>query len=242
MWRLSVRLLIFSILLVPLLEISLRLFMPQQLITTTDLYTPDETGIAIRHRAGLDTMVNTGERSVHFVTDENGYRVRDHEAQPGELNILALGDSYLTAMQVEYNETYIGRLETMLSEDLDQSVHIVNTGVAAYGPNIYAMIARQQLAKHDYDMVLVFVTTNDLESGYTESYAPKIPDEFPLRLPKSLTRREITNALLRPINNALEQRSHLFILLKNRARALRAKIGVSAEGFPQILLQLQPTF
>src|SRR5688500_10254593 len=103
MLRLSARLLIFSIILVPLLEISLRLFMPQQLITTTDLYTPDETGLAIRHRAGLDMMVNTGERRVRFVTDENGYRVRDRDEEPGDINILALGDSYLAAMQVEYS-------------------------------------------------------------------------------------------------------------------------------------------
>src|SRR5687768_3771092 len=133
MRRLTAKLVLFSILLIPLLEISLRVFMPQQLITTTDLYVPDESGLAIRHKPNLDTMVNTGERSVRFVTDENGFRVRDQEMGRGDVNILALGDSYLAALQVEYDDTYIGRLEAILSDDLGKTVRIVNTGVGAYG-------------------------------------------------------------------------------------------------------------
>jgi hypothetical protein len=54
----------------------------------------------------------------------------------------------------------------------------------------------------------------------------------PLRFPRHLGVAEFIDAVLYPINDFLEVRSHLFILVKSRAEPLLMKLGLTAEYFP----------
>ncbi len=86
-----------------LAEAMVRFAAPQQLvIMRSDIWQPDD-GLGWRHRANVDTVVNTGEKTVRFFTDANGYRVNGNatETKEYEARILVLGDSFLEALQVE---------------------------------------------------------------------------------------------------------------------------------------------
>jgi hypothetical protein len=48
-----------------------------------------------------------------------------------------------------------------------------------------------------------------------------------------MTRREFVDAGLRPVNDVLEERSHLFVLLRSQLETLRMRAGLSPLYFPQ---------
>lgn len=238
-WGIRLLLLFGSILVcLVVLEFLVRLVMPQQLIELRpDVYRPVE-GIGHTLRPNLDTTINLGEREVRLLTDTNGYRTNGVVTDEAEVRVLALGDSFTEAMHVEYDETVVGLLETSLSESLGQTVSVVNTAVSAYNPNHYLIRARDELAENDYDLVLVFVYVgNDIVGGRREAMPPRAPTlQHDLRLPRSLSGAEWVDALLYPLNDTLEQHSHLFVLSKNSASLLLARMGLTASYFPEVLL------
>src|SRR5436309_2168566 len=85
-----------------LLELSLRIFMPQLLIWDTRLVWEPVAGLGWQRRPNLNIRVNTGEREVQLITDALRHRIgRDPEESP-DLRILAVGDSFVEALQVDY--------------------------------------------------------------------------------------------------------------------------------------------
>ena len=71
--------------------------------------------------------------------------------------MLALGDSFLEALQVEYEDTMTAYIERGLFAQLGAEVQVVNTGVSGWDPNQYLMQAREELANDTYDLVVVFL-------------------------------------------------------------------------------------
>jgi hypothetical protein len=242
-WLLSRVLIVISTILLTLLvlELGLRLFMPQQLIVTRpDVFVPAENGIGHRHQANLDTIMNTGERNARLITNADGQRIGANPPLNPQYRILALGDSFLAALQVDYEASFAGLLETQLSAAAGATVEIVNTGVNGYQPDHYLIMARQMLA-HDpnFDLVAVFVYTgNDVIGSRVAVYPPLAPRTvYPLRIPTALTRQEIVNAVLYPLNDFLEANSHLYVFAKDRARTLLARQGLIYYNFPNSLLR-----
>lgn len=222
-----------------LLEGLVRIFLPQQLILVRpDVWIPDNV-VGWRHSPNLDAKINTGEREIRLLTDAYGHRIGIESHGTGNYRILALGDSFLAALQVEYKQTMTAQLEEMLSKELNDRVMVVNTGVDDWGPNQYLLEAKQELKRTRYDLVLAFLyMPNDVIRKQLERIPPKKPVvRHQLRLPQKLEMREIINALAHPINDFLEVRSHLYILLKNRAQYLLARMGLSALYFPDVLLR-----
>jgi hypothetical protein len=175
-------------------------------------------------------MINTGEREVHLITDENGYRIGSKNRAEPAIRILALGDSFLAALQVDYKQIMTSLLEERLSRELGKGVEITNTGVNCYSPNHYLITALHELPRNHYDLILVFVySLNDVVSSRVERYPPRQKvTRHALYLPKNLSRKEIINAFLYPINDFLEERSHLWNLFKDRASVLLARMGLPA--------------
>jgi hypothetical protein len=90
---------------------------------------------------------------------------------PGDIRILAVGDSMVEAVQVGVRADHDGLLERSLSARLGRSVEIVNAGIGGYDPNQYRMTAQMELRKSRYDLVLVFVyVENDIIGRRVESY------------------------------------------------------------------------
>jgi lysophospholipase L1-like esterase len=233
-----VKFLLFILILPFVLEVSVRIFAPQQLIRLDNIYTADE-GLGRIPLSNLDMIVNTGERDVRYSTDDKGFRIGTSKDGKPSLRILALGDSFTVAMQVEYEQSFVGLLEASLSTKLAQTVYIDNAASANFDVNGYHIRMNRELERQQYDLVLVFIYMgNDITNSVVEAYPPVYPSPpQTLRMPKNLSRAELTQAILYPINNALETSSHLFILFKDRASAYLARFGLTARYFPEHLLR-----
>lgn len=215
----------------------MRWLAPQQLVLLRpDVWVPDTEGLGWRMAANVDTWINTGERDVRLVTDADGHRVGTNPpTRPPDHRILALGDSFLAAIEVAYEDTLTARLEESLSRATGTRVQVVNTGVAGWDPNHYLIEARRELPRQRYDLVLVFLFRgNDVSERRWDAYPPKrgeVVHHF--RWPHTLEAGEIRKAWLYPVNDFLERRSHLFVLVRRHAWYLLMRTGLSARRFPK---------
>lgn len=216
-----------------------RLMAPQQLILKRpDIWEAVDT-LGWTHRPGVNTTINTGEGTVRLLTDRDGYRVGVTGRIEGNKRILLLGDSFMEALQVEYEQSLPGLLEARLAARLGQPVAVRNTGVGGWDPPQYLVAERRALARERFDLVLVAVYLgNDVVPRRIDRFPPRAPVEVHhLRWPRHLSYAELIDAVLYPINDFLEVRSQLFIFLKTRAADLRARLGLTADEFPVDLLR-----
>lgn len=220
-------------------ELIVRIFVPQQLINLRkDVWKPVEV-YGHRHHEHVNTLVNTGEKTVHFITDGNGYRLNRDSPQTGtrpDISILTLGDSFLAGMQVENEFTMSQVIGRQLERELGKPVHADNAGVVGWQPSHYYLEAKRILPIQSYDLGIVFLyTSNDIEEKRVASYVPTIA--YPLhtfRIPTSLKWNEVVDAILFPFNDYWEERSHIFMLLKTAARVQLAKLGLTKLYFPPV--------
>lgn len=234
-------LLIFTLVISLLLgEVLVRIVAPQQLIVPSHhIWRPDET-IGWRHVEDTNTQINTGEGTVHFVTDNNGYRINypaegEKSTEP-DISIITIGDSFVEAVQVENRYTMQQVIQKMLSDKYGKRVNVINDGVGAWGPNQYLMEAKLALAKNKYDLGIIFLYTgNDIVVNKQNSFSPQdVSGQHHFRFPRSLKWSELRTTVFYPINDFLENSSHLFVLLKNRFQTIRARIGLTADYFPSV--------
>lgn len=220
------------------LEVGVRLLAPQQLIDLRPDIWQAADGFGWRHRPQVDTVINTGERPARIITDARGHRIGP-EPPPTDpaLRVLALGDSFLEALQVDHTDTITARLERGLAGARGETVRVVNTGVGSWGPEHYRLEAKEELARAVYDAVLVFTyLPNDLVVHRVDHF-PARPATEPRRLrwPRSAAKDELVDAMAYPYNDFWERRSHLYMLIRNRAKFLLMRAGLSAHYFPAIL-------
>jgi hypothetical protein len=234
-----------TVIILVLAEVFVRFIMPQQLIILrSDIWRPDST-FGYRHREHVNTIVNTGEGPVHFVTDGNGYRInqniqKDIIKQP-DITILTIGDSFLEALQIENEFTIPEVVRKNLEYKYAITVHTDNTGVMRWNPNHYYLEAKRALAQKKYHLGIVFLfVQNDIIRDEYESFpAREAAVRHNFRIPKSFNWYEVIDAILYPVNDILETKSHLFILAKNALRIQLAKIGLTARYFPTIFMKEQ---
>lgn len=231
-------------------EALVRVVAPQQLIVLrSDIWIPDETGLGWRVAPDLDTEINTGERTIRLNTDENGYRIGAEsgsgsapysvEGSAAPMRVLALGDSFLAAIQVDNEDTVTARLSRELSDELERPVTVVNSGVSGWEINRYLLLARAELDQRQVDLVAVFLFLgNDIVEDERTSFPPRTGHVIhSLRWPRSLQRAEIVQSILYPLNDTLERRSHLFILARKAGWQVLMNLGLSARRFPVVELR-----
>ena len=222
-------------------ESAIRIFLPQQLIYyNDDIWRPDST-FGWRHQENANTVVNTGGAGlVHFRTDQNGYRINVEPENEGnyeqEFSILFLGDSFIEAIQVENEKTIPQLIKAHFSSKYDQNMRVYNSGVSGWDPNHYFLEAKKVLAEKRIDLGIVFLyAANDIVKSIKTSYRPITPvQRHNLHMPKKLNWSSLKYSLFYPINDFLEVRSHLFILLRSRMETILSKIGLTAGFFPEI--------
>jgi len=137
----------------------------------------------------------------------------------------------MQALQVEHEQSLAGLIEERLP---GESVAVRNGGVDGWGPSQYLLRAREELAGGDYDLLVVaFYLGNDIIRRARNHFPPRDAVEVhPLRLPSTLSWKDWVDALLYPVNDWLEVRSHLFVLLKSRLRGVLIRLGLSADYLP----------
>lgn len=220
------------------MELAVRTVLPQQLIQVRpDIWMPDD-GLGWVVRPDLETTINTGERTVRVRTDVDGFRIGETgrvDAGADAAEVLVLGDSFMQALQVEHEQSLPGLIEARLGASLPgRRVVVRNAGVDGWDPSQYAIRLAGRLADDPPDLVVVaFYLGNDMIRARRDHVPPRTPVEVHrLRWPRSLGRGEIVDALLYPVNDALEVRSHLFALVKARLRGVLLRLGLSADYVP----------
>lgn len=223
-------------------EFVVRLVAPQQLILKLpDVWTPDSV-LGHRHRQMAEARINTGERAVWFITDDKGYRVGQGGHHDGDLTILLLGDSFMEALQVDYEQSLAGLLEERLQQASGRSVVVRNTAVGGWDPDQYLIQARKVFQEGErVDLVLVSLfVSNDVIAFWRDSVPARVPKlVHSFRIPTSFNTAEFIDALLYPLNDALEVRSHLFILFKNRLQTLLMRAGLTAAKFEPVFYKTE---
>jgi hypothetical protein len=220
-------------------EIAIRLVSPQQLIVPNDdIWRPDSV-IGWRHVENADTHINTGERTVRFRTDANGYRIGEEENvdshEPGP-KILVIGDSFVEATAVEAEQTFAAVLEARLRKSTGLRAVVVNAGVGGWDPNQYLREARTALSENTYQLaVFCLYVGNDIVSRRRHTFDPStVSARSSFQWPAGLSLGDVRDAWLRPANDVLETRSHLFVLLKNSSRNLATRLGLNSAYFPVV--------
>ncbi len=222
-------------------EVTIRLLAPQQLILIRpDIWQAADT-FGWLHRPNVQTQINTGERTVDFFTDRDGYRVGRNGRKEAETRILLLGDSFMEALQVDYEQSFAGLLEDQLPRSLDRPVAVRNAAVVGWGPQQYYLRARSLLERDTFDLVVtVLYVDNDLILRRKETMPPLTPVERKtFRFPRKVTWDEFVDAFLAPVNDVLEVRSHLFVLLKSRLETLRMRLGLTPAYLPAGVLRTE---
>lgn len=110
------------------LELGVRWLAPQ----SRSIWIEDRMGLAL-HWPGLDrTFKPFGTR---VQTNRFGMRDREHElTKPaGTLRVLVLGDSFIEALQVPYEQAFPSLLEAGLARALHQPVEVISGAVSGWG-------------------------------------------------------------------------------------------------------------
>ena len=234
-------LIVFSVICFVVAEMVIRQFLPQQMVLIDSRIFKPDSELGWRHGENVAVEVNTGERSVNFYTDEDGYRTSSFlgDAQTPGITVLILGDSFLEALQVENEDAIPELLASMILTRHDVVAEFKNAAVSGWDPNQYYLEARSRLRKERFDLGVVFLyVANDIVDAEISSFSPRTPyREKPLSVPSSMSFSDFREAILFPINDLLEARSHVFVLLKSRLEQFSWWIGVSADYMPQIFMK-----
>ena len=221
-----------------LAELVVRIVRPQQLIQLRpDLWQPADS-LGWLRRPDVNGAVNTGEGTVRLITDADGFRVGTAGRQSGTA-VLLLGDSFMEALQVEYEESTAGLLERTLDGAFGAPVAVRNAGVSGWTPAQYLTQGRRMLARDDYRLVITAVYVGNDAMPRRMDYLPPRPvtERHRFRLPRAFSAGEFVDAFLRPVNDGLEGRSHLFVLLRNELKTLRMMTGTSPLYLPEEFLR-----
>ena len=156
--------LVSTLLMLSLGELALRLFYPQQL----GVWHQTRDGLAI-HRP--NSTINFLNHKIQI--NSLGMRDRDHavKKKEGTFRILLLGDSYMEALQVPFDESFPKLLEDRLRESGVQAVEVVNAAVSGWGTeDELAYLTRY--GKHlEPDLILVAMTLhNDVSDNMREQF------------------------------------------------------------------------
>src|SRR3989442_7554034 len=99
-------------------EVVVRIVAPQQLIILRpDIWMPVDS-VGLTFRPFVHSTINTGERPGHVVTDSQGFRVSAGGRPSARTRVLLIGDSFMAALQVEYEQSLAGLLEKGLKARL----------------------------------------------------------------------------------------------------------------------------
>lgn len=163
-----------------LAELVLRAFLPQALaFDTAAIWEPVE-GLGWQRRANLDVAVNTGERTVRVLSDARGHRIGAARRPRPDLSVLAIGDSFVEALQVEAEQTMTALLAESLTRSSGRTVDVVNAGVGGWDANQYRIAARHELERARYDVVLIFFfLENDRVAQRVDSFRAARPPTMP---------------------------------------------------------------
>jgi len=103
-----------------------------------------------------------GEYRVRYHINSHGFRGEETtlEKPDGTYRIMVLGDSFVTALEVEEDETFPAQLEALLTS-ADAPVEVLNAGIPGAGPAQYMLYLESEGIDYNPDLVLVVHTASN---------------------------------------------------------------------------------
>jgi hypothetical protein len=122
----------------------------------------------------LSNMTQFSPRFGHLiVTNSAGMRDHEHDLQKptGVYRILVLGDSFMEANQVEFEDAFVSVLEQRLKDAAGRPVEVVNASVSGWGTDDELTYLMRDGIKYRPDLVLVAMTLhNDVSDNLLNEY------------------------------------------------------------------------
>lgn len=165
-------------------ELILRWLHPSE--GTSDIVEHDDL-LGYRHKKSAHSSFRSGDRRVSIRINADGLR-QDEEVRPkeeNEIRVLALGDSFGFGWGVNYEESFVSRIQEKARETFpDWKINILNAGHGGWGTQ--QMLAYLENRGFDYspDMVVTFMGPQDVEDN------DAVP-LYRLNLDKTLTEKPI---------------------------------------------------
>lgn len=137
-------------------ECGLALLDPQDL----SVWTHTRDGLVV-HPASIETYLPRFGQTVR--TNAWGMRDGEHSLQKpeGSFRILLLGDSFMEALQVAYEESLPSLLGTALTERVGRTVEVVNAGTSGWGTDDEVAYLDRYGRRFHPDLVLVAMTLHN---------------------------------------------------------------------------------
>lgn len=213
---------IFSLL---LMEIIVRIFLPQRIETPVDFYSSDEL-LIWTSKPNFNKLYSSADFQMNVSTNEKGFRgvSHDYEKPPETFRIVGIGDSFLFGFGVDNQDTVLVRLQELLGRDNSSAkkVEIINLGVGAYSINHYLRILKYEVYKYDPDLVMVFFYSNDWRAN-KEDENWKVDDRgFLLSGAEEFSFKSVRSFLL-PLRVFLKNHSQLYMLVRDRFTTILTK-------------------
>ena len=164
-WRFAAAALAFGAVSVPAaLEIAVRAFGIAPPLPSDHGFAADEV-LPWKLDADGTERVRTDEFDVRYTHNSLGFRGRDRpfEKPPGAFRIVGIGDSFTYGVGVDYDATFLARLESALDARTARRVEAINLAIPRYWPEPETLVLEHYGLKFRPDLVLVGIAPNDVE-------------------------------------------------------------------------------
>jgi hypothetical protein len=148
----------------------------------------------------------------HVRTNALGFRdtERDLKKEAGTYRILLLGDSFMEALQVEFEESFPHLLEEGLNKLLPCRVEVINAGVSGWGTDDQVTYLSRRGRHLQPDLVLIaFTLHNDVSDNLEQRY--HVLEGKTLRS-KPITEASLPQHVSLQIRSYMVSHSHLYQL------------------------------
>jgi tetratricopeptide (TPR) repeat protein len=221
-----------------LLEVSIRVFLPQKI--EPNYYSP-AFGIPNALRPNTNVKINKrGPFPTHQIVINEKYirsnTPTSYQKPPKEFRILCLGDSVFFGPGVQFNELFSYQLEKLLNTNSKETnFKVINASVPAWGPLEYFVYLKNEGHKYSPDLIIISNFPDDFRQNFSKKISfqdiqwEKTPDGSIkinlIGMQISLFRDTIINTLLTKIIQTdwyatLSKTSHLLNLIHLRMKAL----------------------
>ena len=147
-------------------EVAVRTMYPQQLGMWT--YTREGLTLHLPNHTGKSLRFGHEIRTNSF-----GMRDREHalKKEASTFRILVLGDSFMEALQVKFEESFPNLLEKRLQKAVGRVVEVINASVSGWGTDDELTYLIREGGRFDPDLILVAMTLhNDVNDNLVEEY------------------------------------------------------------------------
>ncbi len=189
-----------------------RMVQPQELGNWT--YTRD--GLMLH----LSNMKQFSPRFGHLI-ETNSAGMRDHEhnldKSPGVYRVLVLGDSFMEANQVKFEDAFVTVLEQRLRDAAGRPIEVVNASVSGWGTDDELTYLMREGIRYRPDLVLVAMTLhNDVADNLVEEYHAFRNGQIEQR---PITMVPWPSYILLKVKEWMASHSHLYFVVYHASKA-----------------------